>query len=156
MNTQLTSYCLKHMGIDVWRGQYPLPGALQSIDCRCFRLVRTADNGTIGSLLLQVMAVTPQQQQKIQRLMEAMLFAVGLRAETIDKPPPQTDGVILIWGLSVAQKVLQTMQPLAELRQLCQQTASSLRVIVSHHPLELLQQPLLKAKAWQDLQEINY
>ncbi|HVV68861.1 MAG TPA: hypothetical protein VHE99_07520 [Gammaproteobacteria bacterium] len=155
MSIKWADYCLKHMGIDVWQAQLGLPGAKQVVDCQYFKLMRAVDNVSLGSLLLQMMVATEQQQSKVQSLIEAMLFALGLRTEPMDKVLLPHDGVIVILGYSLAQKILPVLQPLTEPQPLSEERICAPRIITSYHPLELLQQPLLKAKVWKDLHVIN-
>ncbi len=149
MNNPLTSYCLKQMGIETWHSRYPLLGASQKLDCQRYRLRRYQSNEVVATLLLQVMATTPLQQQKIHSLLDNMMFAIGLEAQIGAERIQQPEGVLVIWGLPLAQKILQNELPLDQLQQ------NTSGAVVSYHPLELLQQPQLKAKAWQDLRLLS-
>lgn len=126
---------LSAMSIQTWKARRATPGAKSNVCYQTFQLLREAK--LVGFLFFDKQLTSEAEVSKIESLLDAMLAAIGLMrapAESFTKDQP-----VLIMGKELAQVI----SP-AEL--------TNVNYAVTHHPVELLQNPQLKRGAWQDLQ----
>ncbi len=82
MNSSLSQYYLKMMGIPLWRERQALAGAKQVINYQIFTLNNRQRQG-VGALWLEMSPMEPAQEAKMLQLLDAMLAAIHL-----DRNPP--------------------------------------------------------------------
>ncbi len=149
----MNQYYLDAMGIQTWRSRRSLLGAKSALNYQSYHL-STASGQKVGTLYLEEAMVDVVLSEKIFRLVDAMLFAIGLKKEQVTEQNSKQVGVGLIMGLSVAQTILNSSLTLDEFRQQNTQfiTNTSQPIVITYHPLDLLKTPSDKPKAWKDLQ----
>ena len=135
MTTQLHHYYLQQMGIEPW-------------------IIRRRPSQ--AKIKLLILAENFPFAGKAASLFDNMLKSIGLLpsdigilSECFDKNTP-----ILVFGVVSAHNLLNSTEPLANLRQKIH-TIQGQPVLVSFHPNELLQHPNDKKKAYQDLRQME-
>ena len=141
------------MGIQTWKARRILCGSNPKLTYHIHPLCR--GDIRVGSLYLEIRPCERWEEIKSLDLLKAMLSAVGLHqgSGSLDDEISKTS-LNIFMGLSVAQQVLNSTEPLDELRKknICVQ--NNVSILVTYHPLDLLAQPQNKAKAWEDLKKI--
>lgn len=149
---------LAEMGITPWRLREGVPPAaapsLTPADLDRWRIALPAGAGPAS---LEVIGAE-LQVPAVKKLLGAMLSAIGLDLVSAQAPEPlaQPADLVLAFGDAAAEALCGAGQSVAVLRGQWQQTAADhRRLIVTHHPASLLEQPALKAEAWADLQRLQ-
>jgi hypothetical protein len=156
MNSSLSQYFLKMMGIPVWRERHALPGAKPMLVYQTYALTNEAKI-TSGRLWLEMPAMDPTQEIAMFQLLDSMMSAIKLKRVVLLKELGASLQLQIVMGLRLAQELLTTTEDLDSLREKnLHKDANGLVTLVSYHPLALLADPKLKRKAWEDLQKVEF
>jgi len=155
MRTFLSSQNLETMGIQIWHPRYLLPGSQQALDFAAYTL-HDATGKQVGVLCLESQFIPVGTEAPLFRLLDAMLSAIKLkRVPLLENAISEEAQFILLMGQSLAQAVLASEEPLDVLRSRnIHAHSSGAKLLVTYHPLDLLLEPLNKAKAWEDLKKV--
>jgi hypothetical protein len=159
--------CLSRMGVVTWQTRKTLAGAYiakseamqqpsgnyQSYD------LQLTDGQIVAKLYLERVNCSPSQENKIFTLLDNALAAVKLSRITSQTAasdvvsPENRDPAskLIVMGEALAQHLLNSQEPMEKLRLSNPHFTSGQKFIVTYHPLDLLTQPQLKRKAWEDL-----
>jgi hypothetical protein len=153
MRWQMVHPYLPAMGISLWQLRTSLANSRQALIYQCYALCD--DQGIKrGGLLVDTSVNVAGYQEKIESLLDAMLQAIHVRRCLLSHVSEYPFGMYLVMGETLAQSILQSCAPIAELRgQVQYVTDQRIPVIATYHPLDLLRQPTNKRNAWLDLQQ---
>ena len=128
---------LAAIGIESWKLCWPMPGAKANHNLEVRQLV-TENGQNFGYLLLDNHLVDNSLEKKINRLLTAMLTTIGLRISerTVGSAISLVNEKIIMMG--------KCPEPFP----------NNATVVVTLHPQDILQQPLLKKQVWWDLQTL--
>jgi DNA polymerase III psi subunit len=153
MHSTQRQYYLATMGIQVWQlRDQPIIESNVKVAYLSYALLNQQGQ-KIGKVFIEERYAESSLQEKISRLLAAMLASIGLqllRSDNIASLEIQDKTIIM--GQALAQYLLNTTLSLDELRQ--KTTHAEKSIITTYHPLDLLVQPLYKRNAWQDLQKL--
>lgn len=154
MNSSLSQYFLKMMGISIWRERQTLPGAKPKLTHQSYALMNEAKT-EIGRLWLEMPPMQPGQELALFQLLDSMMTAIKLKRVLPSQNPRASLPLQIIMGLQLAQELLISTEDLDSLREKnLHKDSNGLTTLVTYHPLALLADPKLKRKAWEDLQKV--
>jgi predicted phage tail protein len=141
------------MGIQRWRTNFILPGALDPLTSESW-VLSNIDTNAVTALLHIETSATDSSQAEIDKLLDAMLAAVKLKRDVTQGVKAAPGRLLqIIMGEMLVQKHFGTSASFEALRaDNTQRLASEKPVLVTYHPHQLLADARLKRLAWEDLQ----
>lgn len=130
---------LEYIGIKKWRAKRPLLGAKKQVQFESYQLFQRET--LKGFLLIETVFGSPKQNQQAQVLTDNILNTINLHKVKIENLNWQEikPYFVLIFGQDLANNL----------------KLDSNHLISTYHPLQLLQNPKLKTKVWQDIKALS-
>lgn len=125
------------MGVDIWRVKYNLPGAKVNLHFESFQLLQ---NNFLKGFLFEEVIYKPHLALKITTLRNQILNAVNfkeIKCENFEISEIE-NMIILVFGIDLAMS-------------LNSRISNSNQLIATYHPAQLLENPNLKQKVWNDI-----
>lgn len=130
-----TAQFLSAIGIEIWQARTAIPGAKERLSYATYVL----SDGQIRGYFLLDNIYDVSLQNLVLRFLQEYFAAVNLKFEPAEISLEEISAYkILLLGHALAEKLL-PQNPMLK------------NIIVSYHPQQLIEQPLLKRQAWDHL-----